>query len=86
MRGCRAIARGGDLFTLDGGEPARMVSVSGFDELVDDAERARLGVWDFSCLDGRAGEDRPTWHFFDRVPSAPRACRRCSRSRLGWGR
>lgn len=41
--------------------------MSGFAELVDDAERAPLGVWHFSWLDGRAVEDRPTWHFFDRA-------------------
>lgn len=41
--------------------------MSGFDELVDDAERAPVGGWDFSWLDGRTEEDRPTWRQFDRA-------------------
>lgn len=44
-----------------------MVRVSDFHELVDDAERAPIGAWDFGWLDGRAVEDRPTWRYFDRV-------------------
>jgi hypothetical protein len=34
--------------------------VSDFDDLVDEAERASIDVWDFGWLDGRAVEDRPT--------------------------
>jgi SAM-dependent methyltransferase len=41
--------------------------VSDFDDLVGEAERAPIGAWDFSWLDGRAVEDRPTWRYFDRV-------------------
>ena len=41
--------------------------MSDFDDLVDEAERAPIGAWDFSWLDGRAVEDRPTWRYFDRV-------------------
>ncbi|MGH9250385.1 MAG: class I SAM-dependent methyltransferase [Acidimicrobiales bacterium] len=41
--------------------------MSDFDELVEEAERAPIGGWDFSWLDGRAVEDRPSWQYFDRV-------------------
>jgi len=41
--------------------------VSGFDDLIDDAERAPVGAWDFSWLDRRAIEDRPSWRYFDRA-------------------
>lgn len=40
-----------------------------FEELVADAD-AQPVRWDFSYLDGRAVEDRPTWHYFDRVSAA----------------
>lgn len=38
-----------------------------FEDLVDAAERAPIGAWDFSWLDGRAIEERPTWRYFDKV-------------------
>jgi SAM-dependent methyltransferase len=38
-----------------------------FEELIDEAERAPVTGWDFSFLDGRATEDRPSWRYFDRV-------------------
>lgn len=38
-----------------------------FDELVRQAELAPTETWDFSWLDGRAVEERPSWHYFDRV-------------------
>jgi SAM-dependent methyltransferase len=38
-----------------------------FDDLVDDAERTPIEAWDFSWLNGRAVEERPTWRYFDRV-------------------
>lgn len=41
--------------------------MSDFDELVDEAERAPIGGWDFGWLEGRAVEARPSWRFFDRV-------------------
>ena len=41
--------------------------VTTFDDLVADAEGVPIGGWDFSWLDGRATEDRPTWRFFDLV-------------------
>lgn len=41
--------------------------MSGFDELIDDAERAHVGTWDFSWLGGRAIEDRPSRRYFDRA-------------------
>jgi SAM-dependent methyltransferase len=47
--------------------------VRGFDELVDEAAAAPIIGWDFSWLDGRATEARPSWHYRDRV--AERAAR-----------
>jgi SAM-dependent methyltransferase len=41
--------------------------VGRFEELVEEAEQAPLGAWDFTWLDGRAVEDRPSWRYFDRV-------------------
>jgi SAM-dependent methyltransferase len=41
--------------------------MSDFDELIDEAEQAPIGTWDFSWLAGRAVEERPSWRYFDRV-------------------
>jgi len=41
--------------------------VRDFDELVNEAENADVGTWDFTWLDGRAIEDRPSWRYLDRV-------------------
>jgi SAM-dependent methyltransferase len=41
--------------------------ISRFDELVREAEDATIEAWDFGWLDGRAIEERPSWHYFDRV-------------------
>jgi SAM-dependent methyltransferase len=41
--------------------------VETFNELVAEAERAPVGTWDFSWLEGRATEDRPSWRYFDHV-------------------
>ena len=38
-----------------------------FDELVNEAANAPITGWDFSWLDGRATEARPSWRFRDRV-------------------
>ena len=39
----------------------------GFDALVTEAERAPITGWDFSWLNGRATEARPSWHYSERV-------------------
>lgn len=44
-----------------------------FDELIDEAEHAPILGWDFTWLDGRAVEERPSWRYFDLV--AERAAR-----------
>ena len=41
-----------------------------FDALVDEAERAPIEGWDFSWLDGRATEERPSWRYSERVADA----------------
>lgn len=46
---------------------AKMNGVQNFDELVAEAERAPVDTWDFSWLEGRATEERPSWRYFDRV-------------------
>ncbi len=38
-----------------------------FDELIAEAESARIEGWDFSWLEGRATEARPTWRYSERV-------------------
>lgn len=38
-----------------------------FDELVAEAEAAPIDGWDFGWLDGRATEERPSWHYAERV-------------------
>lgn len=38
-----------------------------FDELVEEAEVAPIEGWDFSWLDGRATEERPSWRYSERV-------------------
>ncbi|MEV4344856.1 methyltransferase domain-containing protein [Actinoplanes sp. NPDC049596] len=38
-----------------------------FDELLDEAAAVPLEGWDFSWFDGRATEQRPSWHYADRV-------------------
>lgn len=38
-----------------------------FDDLVGEAESVPIAGWDFSWLAGRAYEERPSWHYFDRV-------------------
>lgn len=35
----------------------------GFEQLVDEAQQADITGWDFSWLEGRATEDRPTWGY-----------------------
>jgi SAM-dependent methyltransferase len=44
-----------------------------FDDLVAQAAEAPIVGWDFSWLDGRATEERPSWHYSERV--AERAAR-----------
>jgi SAM-dependent methyltransferase len=41
--------------------------VPAFDDLVREGDRASVDAWDFTWLDGRATEDRPSWRYFDRV-------------------
>ena len=38
-------------------------TASSFDELVDEAAEAPVDGWDFSWLDGRATEERPSWGY-----------------------
>jgi SAM-dependent methyltransferase len=38
-----------------------------FDELVAEAEAAPITGWDFSWLDGRATEERPSWRYAEQV-------------------
>jgi SAM-dependent methyltransferase len=47
-----------------------------FDDLVRDAVAAPIEGWDFSWLEGRATEERPSWHYAERVAErAPLASR-----------
>jgi SAM-dependent methyltransferase len=38
-----------------------------FEELITEAEAAPIEGWDFSWLDERASEERPSWHYSERV-------------------
>lgn len=44
-----------------------MSAVRGFDELIAEGASAPITGWDFSWLEGRATEERPSWRHFDRV-------------------
>src|SRR5436305_5106378 len=44
-----------------------------FDELIAEADAAPIEGWDFTWLEGRATEDRPSWRYSERV--AARAAR-----------
>jgi SAM-dependent methyltransferase len=41
--------------------------MASFDELVAEASTAPIVGWDFSWLEGRATEERPSWHYAARV-------------------
>jgi len=56
-----------------------------FDELVAEAERVPIPGWDFGWLDGRAVEERPTWHYFDVVASRVSSVRRLLDLQVGSG-
>jgi SAM-dependent methyltransferase len=45
------------------------------DELIDEAAAAPIDGWDFSWLDGRATEERPSWRFRERVAERAAAAR-----------
>lgn len=47
-----------------------------FDQLLEEASTARADTWDFSWLDGRATEERPSWRYFDRVRERVATARR----------
>jgi SAM-dependent methyltransferase len=59
--------------------------VGRFDELVREAERAPV-VWDFEQLEARAVEERPSWHYFDRVAERAAACSTLLEVEAGVGR
>ena len=60
--------------------------MASFDELLREAERAPVGGWDFGWLEGRAVEERPSWHFFDRVAERAAACSTLLEVEAGVGR
>jgi SAM-dependent methyltransferase len=41
--------------------------VASFDDLVAEADAAPIAGWDFGWLDGRASEERPSWHYSELV-------------------
>lgn len=56
-----------------------------FERLVADAASAPIQGWDFSWLDGRATEERPSWHYFDRVIAHATRARRLLDVQTGAG-
>jgi SAM-dependent methyltransferase len=59
--------------------------VPSFDALVDAADRAPIEGWDFSWLDGRATEERPSWHYAERVAERAAAATRMLDLQSGGG-
>jgi SAM-dependent methyltransferase len=56
-----------------------------FDDLVEEAEQAAIDGWDFSWLDGRATEERPTWRYSERVAARAAAATRMLDLQSGGG-
>jgi SAM-dependent methyltransferase len=60
--------------------------VGSFDELLREAEHAPAEGWDFGWLEGRAVEERPSWHYFDRVAERAAGCSALLEVEAGAGR
>lgn len=56
-----------------------------FDDLVDEAASAPVDGWDFTWLDGRAIEERPSWHYFELVAAQARHAARLLDVETGTG-
>lgn len=50
--------------------------MASFDELLEEAVAAPVDGWDFTWLDGRAVEERPSWRYFDIVADHARQAER----------
>jgi SAM-dependent methyltransferase len=59
--------------------------MNNFDDLVREGELAPIEGWDFSWLDGRAIEERPTWHYFDRAAERAAAATSLLETQAGVG-
>jgi len=57
-----------------------------FDDLVAEADAAPITGWDFSWLDGRATEERPSWHYAERVAERAAGAERMLDLECGDGR
>jgi SAM-dependent methyltransferase len=57
-----------------------------FDALIAEAAAAPINGWDFSWLDGRATEERPSWHFRERVAERAASARAMVDIECGDGR
>jgi SAM-dependent methyltransferase len=57
-----------------------------YDDLVDEAAAAPIKGWDFSWLDGRATEARPSWRYRDRVADRAATARAMLEIECGDGR
>lgn len=56
-----------------------------FDALIDEAEHAPIEGWDFSWLDGRATEERPSWRYSEGVADRARGASRMLDLQSGGG-
>ncbi len=56
-----------------------------FEELVSEAAQAPIRGWDFSWLDGRASEERPSWHYSEMVAARYRTTTRAVDLQCGGG-
>src|SRR5580704_867819 len=59
--------------------------MTSFDELIHDAAAAPITGWDFSWLDGRATEERPSWHYSELLAQRYAACTRVLDAQCGGG-
>jgi hypothetical protein len=57
--------------------------VVSYEALIDEAERAPIDGWDFSWLEGRATEDRPSWRYSEQVAEGPGSVRELSEIMMG---
>jgi SAM-dependent methyltransferase len=60
-------------------------TIRSFESLVAEAESVPIEGWDFTWLDGRASEERPSWHYSERVADRIGRCSRMLDIETGGG-
>ena len=62
-----------------------MRTIRSFESLVAEAESVPIEGWDFTWLDGRASEERPSWRYSERVAARMGRCSRMLDIETGGG-